>query len=75
MNSDFSISLPSNEAILIRELLTIVPIMTSHRKLYLDLVIIDIQDFDVILGMDLLSKYSVIIHYRRKNVVFNPTNI
>ena len=51
MNNDFSIALPSGEEILTREWLRAVPIIISDRKLYVDLVILDMQDFDVILGM------------------------
>ena len=38
----------------------------------MDLVIIDMQYFDVVLRMDLLSKYNAIIYCRKKKVIFHP---
>ena len=37
-----------------------------------DLVVLDMVDYDVILGMDWLSKYNASIFCRRKKVVFQP---
>ena len=72
MNSDISIILPLGEVILTREWLRIVSINISDKKLYADLVIINMQDFDVILRMNLLSKYNAIIHCHEKKVEFHP---
>lgn len=40
-------------------------------KLVINLIIMDMQDFDMILIMDFLSKYRVKIDYRKKKVKFN----
>lgn len=34
----------------------------------IDLIVIDMSDFDVILGIDFLSKYGVEINYTKKKV-------
>ena len=38
-----------------------------------DLIVLEMVDYDVILGMDWLSKYNATIFYRRKKVVFQPS--
>lgn len=43
----------------------------TSRELKLDLVLLDVRDFDVILGMDWLTAYYVTFDCRNKKVVFN----
>ena len=43
----------------------------GNVELFANLIILDMQDFDVILGMDWLSKYSATIDCRRKKVIFD----
>ena len=38
-----------------------------------DLIVLEMVDYDVILGMDWLSKYNATIFCRRKKVVFQPS--
>ena len=38
----------------------------------LDLVLLDMHDFDVILGMDWFSSYHASVHFFEKEVVFRP---
>ena len=40
--------------------------------MYVDLVVLDIEDFEVILGMDQLSKYRVAIDCNKKTLTFQP---
>ncbi|KAL5564136.1 hypothetical protein UlMin_027300 [Ulmus minor] len=49
-----------------------VPVVISERELSADLVMLDMTDYDVILGMDFLSKYGAIIDCKAKAVGFNP---
>lgn len=49
-----------------------VPINILERELYSDLVVLDIHDYDIILGMDFLSKYGVSIECHKQKVVFEP---
>ena len=39
----------------------------------MDLVVLDMLDYKVILGMDWLTKYNACIDYRKKIIVFRPT--
>lgn len=43
----------------------------GSRGMTMDLIVIDMFDFDVILDMDFLSKYEAKKNYRKKNVWFN----
>lgn len=40
------------------------------KELIINLIILNIQDFDIIMGMDQLSKYHAFIYYNKKLVVF-----
>ena len=40
--------------------------------MYVDLIIIDLYDYDVILGMDFLGKYNAVINCQRRTVTFKP---
>ncbi|XP_044502571.1 uncharacterized protein LOC123223472 [Mangifera indica] len=44
------------------------------RELIVDLIMFDMLDFDIILGMDFLSKYGAEIDCRKKKVKFNLDN-
>lgn len=45
-------------------------IMVRDLELLTDLILLDIDDFDVILGMDWLTAYHAIVHCYSKEVVF-----
>ena len=44
----------------------------AEKELHGDLVILEMQDYDVILGMDFLSKYNGTVFYRGRQVAFQP---
>lgn len=44
------------------------------QKMTMDLIVIDMSDFDVILDMDFLNIYEVQINYRKEKVWFNLNN-
>ena len=46
----------------------------ADRELYVDLIILDMYDYDVILGMDFLTKYNATIDCRKRRVTFSPGN-
>ncbi|XP_060972510.1 uncharacterized protein LOC133038394 [Cannabis sativa] len=48
------------------------PIRIDSRELSADLIEMSLVEFDIILGMDFLSKYSASIDCKRKMVVFQP---
>ena len=45
----------------------------AGRELPVDLMVLEMVDYDMILDMDWLSKYNAIIFCRRKKVVFQPS--
>ena len=47
-----------------------VPVVIFKRELSVNLVILDMIDYNIILGMDFLSKYEVTIDCKAKNVSF-----
>ena len=49
-----------------------VPVKVAGREFLVDLIVLEMVDYDVILGMDWLSKYNATIFYCRKKVVFQP---
>ena len=49
-------------------------VLIEGRKLLADLVLLDVMDFDVILGMDWLSQHYATVDYRRKEVTFRIPN-
>ena len=49
-----------------------VPVVISEQELCADLVMLDMSDYDVILGMDFLSKYEATINCKAKTVGFKP---
>ena len=67
------VSLPSGENLTSRFSFNDVPLKVAGRELLVDLIVLEMVDYDVILGMDWLSKYNATIFCRRKNVVFLPS--
>ncbi|XP_062113560.1 uncharacterized protein LOC133824625 [Humulus lupulus] len=51
---------------------TCVMVVVDGRKLYVDLIELDMTDFDAILWIDWLTKYNTTIDCKKKMVVFKP---
>ena len=49
-----------------------VSVKIGNKKLLTNLVVIEMDDYDVILGMDWLSSHQALIDYRGKKVEFRP---
>ncbi|KAL5563369.1 hypothetical protein UlMin_033116 [Ulmus minor] len=71
-NGMFSTTLPSGEVMLSTCWLRAVPMIVDDRELFVNLIVLDMHDFDVILGMDWLSKYNATIDCRKRRVIFEP---
>ncbi|KAL0544091.1 hypothetical protein IC582_019202 [Cucumis melo] len=67
-----SVSTPSREVLLFKEKIKACQIEIANQMLDVTLLVLDMQDFDVILGMDWLSAYHASIDCFGKEVVFNP---
>ncbi|KAL5546588.1 hypothetical protein UlMin_006275 [Ulmus minor] len=66
----FRTVLPSGGIILSNYWLRDVPVVISERELSVDLVVLDMVDYDMILGMIFLSKYGATIDCKAKVVSF-----
>ena len=51
------------------------PVLIKNRELLADLALLDVLEFDVILGMDWLSKHYATVDCRRKEVIFKIPNV
>ncbi|XP_038877307.1 uncharacterized protein LOC120069590 [Benincasa hispida] len=67
-----SISTPSGEIMLATEKIKACQVEVANRALDVTLIILDMHDFDVILGMDWLAANHANIDCSRKEVIFNP---
>ncbi|KAL5569904.1 hypothetical protein UlMin_026479 [Ulmus minor] len=68
----FRSSLPSGDVLVSTQWLRTIPVLVANRELYVDLIILNMYDYDVILGMDFLSKYNAMIECRYRKVIFKP---
>ncbi|KAL5567329.1 hypothetical protein UlMin_030493 [Ulmus minor] len=68
----FRTSLPSGDVLVSTQWLREILVLVANRELYVDLIILSMCDYDVILGMDFLSKYNATIECRYRRVVFRP---
>ena len=49
--------------------------LIEGRELLVNLVLLDVMDFDEILGMDWLSKHYATVDCQRKEVIFRIPNV
>ncbi|KAA0053104.1 ty3-gypsy retrotransposon protein [Cucumis melo var. makuwa] len=71
LNGVLSVSTPSGEVLLSKEKIKACQVEIANQMLDVTLLVLDMQDFDVILGMDWLSANHASIDCSRKEVVFN----
>ncbi|XP_062079878.1 uncharacterized protein LOC133784599 [Humulus lupulus] len=71
-NVGFGTMLPSGEIVISKNWVKVVPLWIDGRELHVDLIVLDLSDFDVILEIDFLSKYGASINCKCKKVVFAP---
>ena len=73
LNEMCIVSLPSGENLTSQFGFKAISVKIAKRELLVDLMVLEMVDYDLILGMDWLSKYNATIFCRRKNEVFQPS--
>ena len=68
----FLVKIPNGELIVSRKEIRALPIVVEGREFYVNLIELEIDDFDFILCMDMLSKYKATIDCHRRKVTFAP---
>ena len=74
LDAPFCVSMPSGnflEASVLKDF----PLLIEGHVLTADLVVLGIYDFDIILGMDWLSKHHATIECHEKEVLFQPSRV
>ena len=64
--------MPTGELVVSRRWIRALPVEVDGRELFVDLIELAMDDFDMILGMDWLSKYGATIDCKRRMVTFEP---
>ena len=70
MNFDLILA-PMGDSIVTRRRVKNCPVMIGYLEMPIDLVLIDLQDFDVILGMDWLASYHAFVDCFGKQMTFS----
>ena len=68
----FQIILPSGDRVASWREVKALHMMIDGRELHVDLIELAMDDFDLILGMDMLAKYGATIDCKRLTVTFAP---
>ena len=63
--------LPRGDQVVSRRGIRALPVTVDGRELHVDVMELEMADFDLILGMDLLEKYKANIDCKRKTVTFS----
>ena len=71
-NTKYSVSIPSGEILMSDQILRACTVFIDGRELLVDLIVLEMTDYEVILGMDWLSKYHATIDCKKKIVTFRP---
>ncbi|XP_022865717.1 uncharacterized protein LOC111385546 [Olea europaea var. sylvestris] len=66
----YSVTIPSGDVQQTNLIVRACTILTENRELYANLIVLDMKDYDIILGMDWLSRYQATIDCKRKSVTF-----
>ena len=72
MDYDLSVAKPIGDSLVCNSMLKSCVIQIKDREMLADLILMDMYDYDVILGMDWLVAYHAIVDCFGKEVVFRP---
>jgi hypothetical protein len=70
LNPGMSVSIPSGSSLLADKLCRGCEVLVGKKRMEGDLVVLSMKDFDVILGMDWLSRYHASVDCHKKRVIF-----
>ncbi|RVW80541.1 Retrovirus-related Pol polyprotein from transposon 17.6 [Vitis vinifera] len=71
MDFDLIVATPVGDSVVANRMLRNCIVMIGYRKMPVDLILLDLQDFDVILGMDWLASYHASVDCFEKRVTFS----
>ncbi|RVW67492.1 Transposon Ty3-I Gag-Pol polyprotein [Vitis vinifera] len=71
MDFDLIVATPVGDSVVASRMLRNCIVMIGYREMPVDLVLLDLQDFDVILGMDWLASYHASVDCFEKRVTFS----
>ena len=71
MYFDLVVATPMGVSVMTSKMLRDCLVMIGYREMPVDLVLLDLQDFDVILGMNWLTSYHASINCFGKMVIFS----
>ena len=72
MDYDLSVATPMSDFLVCNSMLKSCVIQIEDRKMLADLILMDMYDYDVILGMEWLAAYHASVDCFVKEVVFWP---
>ena len=70
MDYDLFVATPMGDSLVCNSILKSCVIQIKDREMLADLILMDMYDYDVILGMDWLAAYHASVDYFRKEVMF-----
>lgn len=70
LDFDMSVATPLEDRLIMDQVIKECPITIEGRELDTDLILLGMQDFDVILGMDWLVSYHAVLDCFGKRVIF-----
>ncbi|KAL0463175.1 UNVERIFIED_CONTAM: Transposon Tf2-12 polyprotein [Sesamum latifolium] len=68
LGHDLCVSMPAGGVILVNRVVRSYPVVVEDATLYVDLVVINLKEFDVILGMDWLASNHAVVDCQTKEV-------
>ena len=71
MDFDLFVATPLGDFVVVNKILRNCCVMIGYREMTVDLVLLDLQDFDVILGMDWLASYHAFVDCFGKRVMLS----
>ena len=71
MDFDLIVATPMGNSVVTSRMLKNCPVMIDYREIPINLVLFNLQDFDVILGMDWLASYHSFVNFFGKQVTFS----